>query len=75
MFRIPHFTLVNIVTGHEVIRELLMYEFTVESVRDELRRLLTDKKYVADMRSGYADLQQILGTSRAAETAAAMIAG
>lgn len=75
MFHIPHFTLVNIVTNREVIRELLMYEFTVESVRDELQRLLTDEKYVADMCRGYADLQQILGNSRAAETAAAIIAG
>lgn len=74
MFRIPHFTLVNIVAGREVIKELLAYEFTVESVRDELRRLLTDTAYVAHMRQGYADVQRILGTRGAADTAASIIA-
>jgi len=73
MFQIPYFTLVNIVTNREVIRELLMYEFTPESVCDELHRLLTDEPYVARMHQGYAELQQILGTSHAAETAAAII--
>ena len=73
MFQIPYFTLVNIITGRQVIRELLMYEFTVESVRDELYRLLTDKEYLAAMRQGYNELLQILGTSPAARTAAALI--
>jgi lipid-A-disaccharide synthase len=73
MFQIPYFTLVNIITGRQVIRELLMYEFTVESVRDELYRLLTDKQYLAAMRQGYNELIQILGTSPAARTAAALI--
>ena len=70
MFRIPHFTLVNIVADCEVIKELLAYEFTVESVRDELRLLLTDTTYVRKMQSGYADIRRILGTSRAAREAA-----
>ena len=73
MFRIPHFTLVNIIAGREVIRELLVYEFTIESTRDELRRLLTDADYTARIRQGYADVQRILGSDRAAETAAALI--
>ena len=73
MFQIPHFTLVNIVAGREVIRELLAYEFTVEATRDELRRLLTDSNYVAAMQTGYHDVQRLLGTSRAAEAAAEQI--
>lgn len=73
MFQIPHFTLVNIVAGREVIKELLAYEFTVDTVCDELRRLLTDEAYVRQMRQGYAEVQTILGTSRAAEEAARII--
>ena len=73
MFRIPHFTLVNIVSKREVIKELLAYEFTVESTRDELRRLLTDTVYTQQMCADYKQLQQLLGTSRAAETAATII--
>ena len=73
IFKIPHFTLVNIVAKREVIKELLAYEFTVETVRDELRRLLTDDEYVRMMRDGYDEVRRILGSSRAAETAAAII--
>ena len=73
MFQIPYFTLVNIVAGHEVIKELLADEFTIESTRDVLRRLLTDDDYVNQIRDGYTAVRQILGTSRAAETAAELI--
>ena len=73
IFQIPYFTLVNIIAGRAVIRELLTVDFTVEEVRDELHRLLTDTDYVARMREGYADVQRILGVSSAAETAAAII--
>ena len=67
---IPHFTLVNIIAGREIIRELLVYEFTVEATRDELLRLLTDTGYAGQMRAGYEQVRQILGNERAAENAA-----
>lgn len=70
MFQIPHFTLVNIIAGREVIKELLAHEFTVNSVRDELSRILTDASYVSRMQQGYAAVRHVLGTSHAAEVAA-----
>jgi len=73
LFKIPHFTLVNIVAKREVIKELLAYEFTDETVRDELHRLLTDNAYARHIRSGYDEVKRILGDSRAAQTAAAII--
>ena len=73
MFDIPHFTLVNIVAEREVIKELLMYEFTAESVRDELRRLLTDRNYADAIREGYADIRRRLGTTPSAANAAELI--
>lgn len=75
LFQIPHFTLVNIVAGREVIQELLAHEFTIEAVCHALRTLLSDEKYVAQMRSGYADVQRILGLSHAADKAAAILLG
>ena len=73
MFDIPHFTLVNIVAEREVIKELLMYEFTAESVRDELRRLLTDRNYADAIREGYADIRRRLGITPSAANAAELI--
>ncbi len=73
LFKIPHFTLVNIVAKREVIKELLAYEFTDETVRSELYRLLTDDAYARQIRSGYDEVRRILGNNRAAQTAAAII--
>lgn len=73
IFQTVYFTLVNIITGREVIRELMAYDFTVEAVRDELQRMLTDRDYVARMQEGYMDVKRILGTMPASATAAAII--
>lgn len=73
LFKIPHFTLVNIVAKREVIKELLAYEFTDETVRSELYRLLTDDAYARQIRSGYDEVRRTLDNNRAAQTAAAII--
>ena len=73
MFQIPHFTLVNIVAGKEIIRELLAHYFTAEAVRDELRRILTDEAYRLNMQSGYKEVCTRLGHFPTAQTAATII--
>lgn len=73
MFQIPYFTLVNIVAGREVIKELLAHYFTVESVREELRRILTDEACRRHILDGYRDVRAILDHSPTAQTAAEII--
>ena len=73
LFSIPYFTLVNIISGKEVIRELLGDEFTIERVATELQRLLTDKAYTKEMLANYEHLSKRLGTQPAAATAAEII--
>ena len=73
MFQIPHFTLVNIVAGKEVIKELLAHYFTADAVRDELHRLLTDATYRRNMQTGYDDVRTRLGHFPTAQTAATII--
>lgn len=73
LFKIPHFTLVNIIAGKEVIKELLAYLFTTDNVEAELRRLLTDDPYRQTMLQNYATLRHTLGTTPAADTAARII--
>lgn len=70
LFRTPFFTLVNIIAGREVIRELLAYLFTEELVSQELERLLYDTDYVARMRSGYQYISQQLTQQNASSMAA-----
>ena len=73
MFSIPYFTLVNIICGKEVIRELLGEDFTTEKVTAELQGLLTDEAYTKEMLVEYEHLSALLGTQPAAATAAQII--
>ena len=73
LFSIRHFTLVNIIEGKEVIRELIANEFKTEAVATELQRLLTDEAYRKEMLASYEHLSHSLGSQPAAATAAAII--
>ena len=65
MFKIKHFTLVNIIAGKEVIQELVASRFTQANVEKELRRLLSDTTYREQMLQEYQQIHAILGTESA----------
>ena len=70
LFRIPHFTLVNIIPNQEIIQELIASRFTTENVAHELHRLLYDQEYRTNMLKRYQQLHTILGNASAANNAA-----
>ncbi len=72
-FSLPYYTLVNIICGKRVIRELMANDFTTEKVAAELQRLLTDEAYTKEMLANYEHLSLLLGTQPAAATAAEII--
>lgn len=73
IFRIPHFTLVNIIPQKEVIQELVAYRFTKQEITAELMRLLTDNLYRRQMMQDYRMIADTLGKQNAADTAAKQI--
>lgn len=73
LFSIPYFTLVNIISGKEVIKECIANDFTEEKVVQELARLLKDGSYTKKMLANYEHLSQLLGDQPAASGAAAII--
>lgn len=73
IFSIPYFTLVNIITGQETIKECIANRFTVDNIAAELQRLLTDEDYRKKMLASYEHLSQTLGTLPASVTAAELI--
>ena len=73
LFRIKHFTLVNIISERETIQELVASRFTQANVEKELRRLLNDQTYRAQMLNDYKQIQTILGTESAPNNAASII--
>ena len=73
IFKIPFFTLVNIVPAREVIKELIAFNFTKAKIVTELTRLLTDEPYRQQMLADYDEIRSILGCYPAATTAAKRI--
>lgn len=73
IFSIPYFTLVNIISGKEVIRELIANDFKTGKVSAELERLLTDEAYRKEMLASYEHLSALLGNQPASATAADII--
>ncbi len=73
IFKIPYFTLVNIVAGKQVIYEAIGPKFSTGNIRRELRKLLTDNEYAKNMLADYKHIQSLLGDDCAAETAAKRI--
>lgn len=63
IFKIPYFTLVNIIPGKEVIRELIAADFTEQHICDELRRLLNDEAYRQQIIGDYRTIANLLSDS------------
>lgn len=73
VFRLPYFTLPNIILNREGIKELVANDFTVENVTHELSRLLQDTDYRNQQLADYNEIAQLLGKQSAADTAADII--
>lgn len=72
-FKIPYFTLVNIIAGKEAIKECIANDFTVDKVAEELGRLLHDEAHKKDILASYEYIRSQLGTQPAAVRAAQII--
>ena len=40
--KVPHFAMVNLIAGEEIVPELVQHDFTPERVTDELKELIRD---------------------------------
>jgi lipid-A-disaccharide synthase len=67
------FSLVNLVAGKEVVKELFQSQVTVYNLRDELGRLLENEPYRNEMYKGYSEIELNLSSEGAASITAAHI--
>jgi lipid-A-disaccharide synthase len=78
LIKIEFAGLTNIVAGRGIVREFIQGDADPIKMREELLRLLDDKKYIATMRHDLQEVRQLLGepgcSVRVAEIAAAMTA-
>jgi lipid-A-disaccharide synthase len=72
-FACRYISLVNLIAGRTVVKELFGKYFSVRQIREELDLLLHDETYRKTMQSGYEQVIEKLGTSGASKKAAEII--
>lgn len=68
-----YISLVNLIAGKEVVRELFAKYFSVNNIREEVDRLLNDKVYRYNMLEGYDNIIGLLGEAGASDKASQII--
>ena len=70
ILKVKFISLVNLVAGKEIVRELVADTMTVANVHNELNALLNDEKYRSQMLAEYDRMIEILGPAGASHQAA-----
>ena len=72
MLKVKYVSLVNLVAGREVVRELVAESFSVANIRTELAKIL-DGEARQQMLEGYQEVSRALGDKKAPDNAAKQI--
>lgn len=73
LLKVKYISLVNLIAGREVVKELVADTMTVEQVHGELQRIVSNESYRRQMWKGYDDMAARLGQPGAAARAAAQM--
>ncbi len=73
LIKIPFISLVNLIAGREIVKELFQQYCTPETVGNELDLILSDQSYREKMLAGYAEVLASLGGPGCAERAAGLM--
>jgi lipid-A-disaccharide synthase len=74
LVKVRYISLVNLIAGKQVARELIQHDMNEHNMRNELNRLLKDVEYRTAMLSNFRELATMLGESGASGKAASAIA-
>lgn len=73
VLKVPFISLVNLIAGSEVVKELVAETFSVENIRAEMLRVLPGGAGRERMLQGYAEVSRRLGDQVAPDNAARLI--
>ena len=73
VIQVPFVSLVNLIAGREVVKELLQYDLTKENLTDELTKITINQHTRQSQLNGYAEIRNILGEKGASERAGALM--
>ncbi len=63
--KVKFISLVNLIAGKEIVRELVADAMTTDNIFNEINRLINDSDYRTDMLKGYQNMAEILGDAGA----------
>jgi len=72
-FKVKYISLVNLIAGRSLVRELFNENFSKKNIRNELTDLLYNDSYIDSMQTGYSEVIEQLGAPGASERAAQAI--
>jgi lipid-A-disaccharide synthase len=75
VLKVNFISLVNLIAGKEVVKELIQYNFTASTLDKELREITDNAKYYARIKSDYQSLKSLMGETGASESAAKKMVG
>ena len=73
ILKVKYISLVNLIAGREVVRELVADTMTVAQIKTELGRILNDESWRREMLAGYDEVSKRLGEPGAPAKAACLI--
>jgi lipid-A-disaccharide synthase len=73
LIKIPFISLVNLIAGKEVVKEMIQNDANVDNIASELRQLLGNTPRRKTVLQGYDDIIKILDTGSASENAAELM--
>jgi len=73
VIKTKYISLVNILAGKEVVKELYAHLFTVENIQKEMNKLINDETYVSRIKGDYKTIVELLGEPGTAIRAAEII--
>ena len=73
LMKVEFISLVNLIAGREVVKEMIQTEASTENVSAELNRIVTEKSYQDKILAGYEEIIEVLDTGSASENAARLM--
>ena len=73
MIKVEFISLVNLIAGKEVVKELIQKQMTSDNINENLQQLMSESPERKEMLSGYKEVQQILGETNASENCAKLM--
>ena len=73
LIKVGYISLVNLIAGEEVVKELIQHELTTENLKGSLKEILPEGKNRANVMTGYQKVKGLLGSKKASQNTAKLM--